>query len=375
MPSLSRIVLDTLRTRGRGLKNALAKRSGQKIVVFESDDWGSQRVPSREAMQRLIEKNIITGKSPYDRESLESGEDIEVLCETLSTVRDCAGSSAVFTCFINPANPDFEKIRESGFDRYFWEPNSQTLERRGDLIEVKAAWRTGRDEGLLDVEFHGREHLQVALWMEKLRMNPVVRAAFEEGYYSVQLDELPQIARGFRAAYFFRNEDEITELEEIIQSGALIFMQEYGKPASIFCPPNNIFHPALYAAVELAGCKAIIRHMRNVQPDGQGGQRTVWGQWGVEEAGLSWYGRNVLFEPEQGYGLQHTFGQIKSAFAWGVPAIISSHRVNYVGGIDPCVRERGNNALKELLQRITTSWPDVRFMSSSQLIQELATLD
>lgn len=364
---------DTIRTRGRGLKNAFARRSDQRLVVLESDDWGSQRVPSKAAMERLVQKGILSGQSVYDREPLESAEDLNALASTLASVRDSAGQPAVFTCFVNPANPDFEKIREGGFGEYFWEATSQILERRGDRGEVEASWRFGREAGLLDVEYHGREHIQVRLWLEYLRSDPMVRAAFDESYYSVPVATLPSIARGFRAAYFFQSESEIPALENIVEKGAQLFVQEYGRMPNVFCPPNNVFHPKLYAAVKRAGCRCIIRHTRNVQPDGTGGQKTVWGQRGVAEAGLLWYGRNGLFEPELGFGVGHTLGQIRSAFDWGVPAIISTHRVNYVGGIDPAVRERGTTALKELLKQITTIWPDVRFLSSQRLLEEFGS--
>jgi hypothetical protein len=341
-------------------------------VVFESDDWGSQRVRSKSALERLLSKGILSAQGAYDRETLENAQDLSVLSETLASVRDVAGQSAVFTCFVNTANPDFEKIRESGFEEYFWETTSQTLAKRGDHGEVHAAWRAGRGAGLLDVEYHGREHLQVKLWLEHLRTSPKVRAAFDEGCYSVPVASVPPIARGFRAAYFFASEEEIPALEKIVVTGAQIFAEEFGRKPVVFCPPNNVFHPRLYAAVKQAGCKCIIRHTRNVQPDGKGGATTVWGQAGVAEAGLTWYGRNALFEPEQGFGVNHTLNQIRSAFAWGVPAIISTHRVNYAGGIDPAVRDRGAAALTELLTRIRSTWPDARFLSSRSLLDELS---
>jgi hypothetical protein len=59
--------------------------------------------------------------------------------------------------------------------------------------------------------------------------------------------------------------------------------------------------------------------------------------------------------------------QIETAFFWNKPAIISSHRVNFCGHIDPKNREIGLSALKELLQKIVKKWPDVEFMSSVEL--------
>ena len=377
---------DIVRTRGRGLKNALARgyparwivldgwknafarRRRNRWIVFDSDDWGSQRVPSRGVLEALIGHGILTGTSPYDYDTLESAEDLTALLEVLGRAKGADGRAAVFSCYANPANPDFAAIRDNGFSAYVWEPVSATLARRGDRVAVQAAWRQGMAAGLLAPQYHGREHLQAGLWMEHLRQSPLVRRGFELGFYSVPQPGLPQAARGFRAANFFMDDGELPKLEEIIRSGAECFAAEFGRRAEIYGPTNNIFHPALYPAVAEAGCRAVIRHVRNAQPDGRGGLRRVWGHAGVSEAGLDWFGRNTLFEPALGYGVDHALAGITSAFAWGVPAVISTHRVNYVGGIDPGVRDRGLRGLQALLSEIARRWPDASFVPSTRLL-------
>lgn len=366
--NLLEAIKDIVRTRGRGLKNAVARRYSTRWVVFDSDDWGGQRVPSRSVLEALIELGILTGDSPYDYDTLESAQDLSALLEVLGQIKGADGNAAVFSCYTNPANPDFATIRDNDFSAYAWEPLSATLARRGDGAAVKAAWRQGIDAGLLAPQYHGREHLQVRLWMEHLRDSPQVRRGFELGFYSVPQSGLPAAARGFRAANFFRDASELPELADIIRSGADCFAAEFGERAEIYCPANNIFHPSLYPAVAEAGCRAVIRHVRNAEPDGQGGLRRVWGHAGVTEAGLDWFGRNTLFEPAQGYGVDHALAGIDSAFAWGVPAVISTHRVNYVGGIDPAVRDRGLRDLKALLREITRRWPDASFVPSTRLL-------
>ena len=370
------IVSDTITSRGRGLKNFFAKGGVGRVVVLESDDWGSQRVPSADAREKLKQLGILSDKSAYDRETLENAQDLEVLCGSLLRFKGSDGRAAIMTCFVNPANPDFAKIKEANFVSYFYEPTRAEHERRGDFQSVSKAWAAGLENSLLSREYHGREHLQVRSWLKALQANDErCRRAFNHSYYSVELPDVKKVAKGFRAAYLFSDFEEIQELEEVLVSGAKLFEEETGAGARVFCPPNNVFHPQLYPAVRAAGCDYILRHTHNLEPDGTGDAKDVWGQKGVREAGLIGYGRNALFEPEQGFGVDHTMRQVRCAFAWGVPAIISTHRVNYVGGIDPGVRERGAVALQELLRRITTNWPDVRFMSSSQLMQELAGLD
>jgi hypothetical protein len=58
---------------------------------------------------------------------------------------------------------------------------------------------------------------------------------------------------------------------------------------------------------------------------------------------------------------------IKTAFRWHKPAIISSHRVNYIGAINPANRDNGLLLLSRLLLEIIRIWPDVEFMTTPQL--------
>ena len=59
--------------------------------------------------------------------------------------------------------------------------------------------------------------------------------------------------------------------------------------------------------------------------------------------------------------------EIKLAFRWHKPAIIGSHRVNYIGALNPDNRESGLNQLSSLIKEIQKNWPDVEFMTTSQL--------
>lgn len=51
----------------------------------------------------------------------------------------------------------------------------------------------------------------------------------------------------------------------------------------------------------------------------------------------------------------------------GKPAIICSHRVNYVGFIDEHNRDRSLKMLGRLLGKILLKWPEVEFMTSNNL--------
>jgi len=59
--------------------------------------------------------------------------------------------------------------------------------------------------------------------------------------------------------------------------------------------------------------------------------------------------------------------EINTAFRWHKPAVISSHRVNYTGGLYVENRDHGLASLKNLLTAIVKKWPDVEFMTTAEL--------
>jgi len=59
--------------------------------------------------------------------------------------------------------------------------------------------------------------------------------------------------------------------------------------------------------------------------------------------------------------------RIAMAFAWGKPAIICTHRVNFAGALEEKNRTENLAMFRELLNRMIQRWPALEFMSSDQL--------
>jgi hypothetical protein len=369
---LVRLTSDLLATRGRGLKNLFARRSVIPLVVIESDDWGSERMRSRASRDALIRAGALPATSDYHADAMESAEDLEAMADVLRRVRGSDGRSVVMTPFVNPANPDFDAIAANNFMEYVPEPLARSHARRGDGDCALRLWRQLMDDGLMMPEYHAREHLQVSMWMEWLRTDRMVRLAFEHGVYSVQGQGLPAMARQFRAACFFRSPEEIPSVGEMIVSGAQMFEEAFERTAVCFCPPNNVFHPDLIPWLHRAGIRGLVRGLRGPEPDARGGGRVVWRLRSTRDQAMTTWSRNAVFEPQAGIGVNHCLQQVASAMRWRVPAVITTHRTNYVGSISPENREQGLRALTELLQQIVKRWPAVRFISSRDLLANVA---
>ena len=80
--------------------------------------------------------------------------------------------------------------------------------------------------------------------------------------------------------------------------------------------------------------------------------------------------RNCGFEPSDNSKsdwVDSCLADIKNAFYWNKPAVVSTHRVNYVSGIVEKNGVSGIIELSKLLKRIIKIWPDVEFITSNEL--------
>lgn len=102
----------------RDIIKTFGYKTNRKIVVFESDDWGSIRMPSKLAYSNLLKKGIGVDKSLYDTlDSLEKKEDLEALFTVLQDNKS-DHSLPIFTFNTVIQNPDFYKIKENNILYY-----------------------------------------------------------------------------------------------------------------------------------------------------------------------------------------------------------------------------------------------------------------
>jgi len=98
------------------ISNIPGWHTDRRIIVIESDDWGSIRMPNKQAYNLLLSKGIRVDSCPYNRyDSLASEEDLSMLFEVLDRFRDINGNPPILTANCVLVNPDFKRISESGF--------------------------------------------------------------------------------------------------------------------------------------------------------------------------------------------------------------------------------------------------------------------
>jgi hypothetical protein len=359
----------------KNLSNVSGWRTKQHLVVLESDDWGSIRMPSNEVFNNLLKSGIdflsddgfIYNK--YD--SFATSEDLASLFEVLSSVKDSTGRPAVLTPVSVVANPDFAKIQQSQFTEYFYESFTETLKRYPGCENSFTLWKKGIENRLFMPQFHGREHLNVKVWMRALKGgHEKARQAFNDGMWGISTANDPEIKVEFQAAFDFIDPDDLKYHKEVIVSGLNLFERLFGYRATYFVPPNGHLSTELETVCSVGGIKYLLGYRIQIEPLGQGrsGIRLHWpGQ--KNSSGLIYLTRNCLFEPSQP-GLDWVDSclyDISTAFRWHKAAIISSHRVNFIGALNKSNRDNGLDQLSLLLKGIIKAWPDARFLTSSEL--------
>lgn len=358
---------------GRLLVNLSGWQTKRRIVVIESDDWGSIRMPSKEVYEALQNKGIRVDISEYNRfDTLADSSDLERLFEVLSSVKDINGNSAIVTANTIVANPNFELIKKSGYLTYFYEPFTETLKREKRTENAFELWKEGISSRLFYPQFHGREHLNISRWIKDLE-NGVkeTRIAFEYGFFGLSHLESQHIKNSYLAAMEYDTKEAQKDKFNIIETGLQLFNDLFGYKSKSYIATNYIWGDELNEILASHGVRYIQGMKKQGQPQiGHSPKyiRRILGE--TNHFGQTYLIRNCNFEPSQWPDINSVdscLRDISIAFLLNKPAIISSHRLNFIGGIQLKNRETNLISFKVLLKEIVNKWPEVEFMSSDQL--------
>jgi hypothetical protein len=232
-------------------------------------------------------------------------------------------------------------------------------------------WKKGIDENIFVPGLHGREHLSVSRWMKLLAEdNEAVKLAFKHGSFGVSSFKGKPIPEYLGAFHPDRTSD-IPKLQSILVEAAHLFKNICGYDPTHFIAPNREGPLELDETLAKLGVKYLTNSKLRHYPKGDE-------KYGNQ---LNWLGkknqfdqititRNCGFEPTSKMSndwVGQCLNEIEIAFKWKKPAVISSHRVNYIGHIHPENAALGLKSLDDLLTRITKLYPDIEFMTSTEL--------
>ncbi|GAA4080515.1 hypothetical protein GCM10022389_28290 [Flavobacterium cheonanense] len=346
-------------------------KTNRKIVVIESDDWGSIRTHSKEAYIEIKKQGINLHKSIFTKyDCLESITDLQLLFEVLNSVKDKYDNPAKITAVGVVANPDFNKIEKSDYKTYSYLNLKDSYAILGSGEDVLTYWlENGLKNKLLWPQFHGREHLNPTHWLAALNSDNKNELIAFENKSLLGLYKYSDRTKMYLSAFEYFNEKEKIEIEQVTKEGLKLFEETFGFKSKSFMASQSIRGEHLDKVLSENG---VLYH--------QGGQQLIptnnslkiknryWGD--TNSYNMMYWRRNCNFEPSKNQNndsVSDTLKEIEIAFRWGKPAVISSHRVNFSGSIFPENREKSLAKLKILLTSILKKWPDVEFLTSDDL--------
>ncbi len=353
--------------------HTLGWHTRRKIIVIESDDWGSIRMPSKKVYDTLLRKGLGVDRCPYCRyDSLASEEDLVLLFDTLRSHRDGHGNNPVITANCVMTNPNFDRIREDRFQSYYEEPFTETLDRYEGCGKSFNLWREGRQEKLFHPQYHGREHLHINRWMNALRSNfSETRLAFDHGMYGVSTTITTEKRRSYLAPFELDTAADKKTALESLKDGVARFEALFNCTPQSFIAPNYIWFDEVESTLSSHGVRFIQGAWLGNRSFPGGHRKKNLRYTGKRNAHGQYYlVRNAFFEPSLKPGFDWVGACLKdidSAFRWKKPAVICSHRLNYIGALDPANRNNSLKKLNELIRKIMIRWPGVEFMNSVQM--------
>jgi len=360
--------------------NCRGWKTNRKIVVIESDDWGSIRMNCKQSFNRLLDKGIPVDKSYFTRnDALETNDDLWRLQDVLSNFRDINGRHPVITLNSVVANPDYDKIISSDYQNYFYkkivDSYSNNIFDSSKVLEIYS--ESILNNGFFKPQFHGREHLNVRKFMFNLS------SRFDYDIHGAKENCLLGLTHGhqlksrqlynnqnYMAGFEILDETHINEINTITIEGLKLFQEIFGFKSKSFVAQSLIWGDHLLPVFKENGIK-YIQGAQQFLPLGNGklkvrnnfsGNKTIYNQ--------TLWRRNASFEPSSNPQIDWSskcIKEIEIAFKWKAPAIINSHRVNYIGSINPNNRENNLIQFNNLLSKIVNRWPDVEFYSSDEL--------
>ncbi|MEX0450071.1 hypothetical protein V6X63_09965 [Spiribacter sp. 221] len=362
-----------VRAWGRLTSNQFGWHTQRKILVIESDDWGSARIPHPNAPKELARIGIEVAACPYLQfDCLEGDRDLDALGSELTSFVDSRGQPLTFTANYNVANPNFDRMREAQFWEYHFEPFTDSIKRYQRSLDPKNKIKQLVDSDIWCPQSHGREHINLPRWLSALQMpNSEVRAAAEVNVYGLSRQSAPSLTASIGAAFDADSADEVVQHIDTLRSGLEIFRRIFGFSSTSFIAPCYVLPSRLLATLTdcgVLGMQGLHLSVGPVYPPEMTRIRRT-GEFGHHQP-LSLV-RNVRFEPSlnpRSDVVDNALRDIEKAFTRKKPAIICSHRVNYMGGVDPDNRGRGLYSLKTLISRVQARWPEVEFMSTPELI-------
>jgi hypothetical protein len=352
-------------------------KTKRKIIVIESDDWGSIMMKDQETYNNLLKKGIAVDNSKYSMlDCLENRKDLNDLFNVLKSHTTDEGYSPKFTFNTVMENPDFEKIKELNFTVYQGEKFNDSYKKyyNEDNMDI---WRQAIEEDIMLPQFHAKEHFNRFFWMNDLQnKNLETLIGFENSFFGIGIKTSSSYRKHYLATYNSETVNEQILIQDNLKDGLNKFTETFGFDSKTFIGSNYTWTSELESLLETQNILGIqgqrVQFIPNLNNEGAKYIRHYTGQKNSNKQ--IYTVRNCIFEPYENPNIDWidiTMRDIKNAFFWNTPAIIVTHRINYVSTLSKKHQELNLNLLNQLLKKIINYYPDVEFLTSDELFNTI----
>ena len=348
-------------------------------IVFESDDWGlCGEGRDQQVQSDLVSKGYVDIDSnflaPMYKNTLESESDLDNLSNSLAKFKDRLGRSPIFTANMVVSNPDFERIKQNRFSQYFAIPISKGFPTGWhDWATTVRGWKKAINRKVWLPEYHGFSHFNYRNWIRGLgKGDQRLMDFFNRSMvtYSVRFRVLSEYGVHIGNRWDFQS---FGEQYSDICAGFDIFNSLFGRFPRTTIPPNNVWNPDTYRAFLKSKVRFIQSEKESLKSN-LGARNTnislipdVFNSILLRFSSLCKQYRNVHLE----YNDENESAAVVSStncFVSGVPAIVGTHRVNYVSGVDPNLPRKNLKRLENYLHSVLEN-ENVVFLSDNELFQ------
>jgi hypothetical protein len=326
--------------------------SDLRAVAFESDDWGlAGFVPDAGAWEGLERQALGTGRFPevYWQSTLEDSAMVADLCGLLRAHVGRDGRGAVLQPNYVVSSLGYRGRPPQGRWISFDWPQVPPEYRRPGLDEaVKSAIATG----CWYPEFHGRYHYDPARRLADAFADSLAAAATLRGIMLFPGSERARELGSWRST---------GELEDELDQALGVFRRVFGRSPGSVIAPDYTWNGRIEDIWQSRGLNVIQGKREQINPDwlpGRPGraQKFLARQLSrLTHPGRTYLERNCRFEPVQfddpREPVASCLAEIRHAWRSGRPAIVETHRINFVH-TDPAVVRAGREAFALLLTQV-----------------------
>jgi hypothetical protein len=329
-------------------------RFKEPIVVIESDDWGKMGNESNFQFSKEEWKTDV-----WNLDRLETQEELNALYSVLEFHQSKFIKGPIFTANCIVSNPSVAKTKATDYQTLVLE----SLDTSSPSLAKLA--KSGRTRGVFYPQYHGRLHYHPDDYLNSLRENSKAQTLFEAQVHG-GLSFLKNAKNAYYSEYFsYKNGSSTPELSHWLAKGLDDFERIFGYKSESTIAPNFVFDIKDKAVLIENGIKYL-----------QGGNMLLTKVKGQEQAknfcmgtsldqSLTILTRNHKFEPCRGkmeWQAEFSIGAVKSWTTKNIPAVLDTHRLNYVGKH----AQKSLVQLHELLQGLAEI-DGLRFLTSVEL--------